>query len=526
MLTPDPSDARHLPTAPKSLVGAIVGGKYRLRRVIGRGGMGTVYKAENVAIGRTVAVKVLHHYLADEGVTIARFQREARAAASVGHDNIGDVLDMGVEPNGAPYTVMEYVRGKSLARALREDGPFEAERAAKIAGQILAGLSAAHREGIIHRDLKPQHVMLTKQGKRREHVKLFDFGVAAIIDSALDPRDPNDLTPSGKTMGTPTYASPEQILGRRVRDARVDLYAVGVLLYEMLAGSVPFDQTSFPDLCRAITDDPPPSLASRGVSADRQLQAVVFKALAKKADHRWQTAEAMIEALVPWGAEPPSEDSDLTDTLTMELRELRAREKEMRGDSSPPPADDPPKVSGAALNELVDFLRERFGAEKVQRWLGERPGLAPLLDGEIDPEGWYLSPRPISVIEEIDRAEGRGDRQLLAEAGRYLARRAAKRRDTTLRDKILTPELLFSLVPEVWRHYFQIGDVRVAKLGRGYGRLELAPLQDASLALSAAIAGYLDEALRLAGAREVDVRVAKAAALGDAKDVFEATWSS
>jgi len=526
MLTPDPSDAKRLAGAPKSLVGAIVGGKYRLRRVIGRGGMGTVYKAENVAIGRTVAVKVLHHHLADEGVTIARFQREARAAASVGHDNIVDVLDMGVEPNGAPYTVMEYVRGKSLAQALSADGPFEPGRAAEIAGQILAGLAAAHREGIIHRDLKPQNVMLTKQGKRREHVKLFDFGVAAIIDSAVDPRDPNDLTPSGMTMGTPTYASPEQIMGLRVRDARVDLYAVGVLLYEMIAGRVPFDQPKFPDLCRAITDDPPPSFASRGVRVDRQLQAVVFKALAKKAAHRWQSANAMTEALVPWGAEPPSEDSELTDTLTMELRELRAREKELRGDSSLPPVEASPKVSGAALNELLDFLLERFDEADVKQWLGRRPELAPLLAGEIDAQRWYRSPRPIAMIEEIDRERGRGDRQLLAEAGRYLARRAANRRDTTLSDKILTPELLFSLVPEVWRHYFEIGHVHVAKLGRGYGRLEVAALADSSLGLSAAIAGYLDEALRLAGARDVDVRVAKAAALGDAKDVFEATWSS
>jgi len=526
VLTPDPTGIQPLISPPRSLVGAIIGGKYRLRRVLGRGGMGTVYKAENVAIGRTVAVKVLHHHLADEGITIARFQREARAAASVGHDNIVDVLDMGVEPNGAPYTVMEYVRGKSLAAALRDDGAFEPERAAKIAGQVLAALAAAHGEGIIHRDLKPENVMLTAQGKNRDHVKLFDFGVAAIIDTAQDQRGPNDLTPSGKTMGTPTYATPEQILGDRVRDARVDLYAVGVLLYQMLAGRVPFDQTTFPELCRAITSEPPPWFVDIGLEIDPALEVVVRKALEKKADDRWQYAEEMGEALVPWGAEPPSEMADATDTLTMELRQLRAREIELWGGEQKPSSDARPLVSGAALLELTQFLRERFGEEMADEWISRREDLHTLVKGGLEPDQWYASPRPISVIEQIDREVGRGDRQLVAEAGRYLARRASELSDTRLEHKTLTPELLFSHVPDVWQHYFQLGDVQVVKLGRGYGRLEVGRLPDASLALNAAIAGYLDEALRIAGARDVDVRVEKASALGDDKDVYEATWSS
>ncbi len=524
MLTPDPSGgAPRSFASPRSLVGAMVGGKYRLRRVLGRGGMGTVYKAENVTIGRTVAVKVLHHHLADEGVTIARFQREARAAASVGHENIVDVLDMGVEPSGAPYTVMEYVRGKSLAQALRDDGAFAVTRAAKIAGQVLAALAAAHGEGIIHRDLKPENVMLTIQGNKRDHVKLFDFGVAAIIDSANDQSD--DLTPSGKTMGTPTFASPEQILGRRVRDARVDLYAVGVLLFQMLAGRVPFERPTFPELCRAITDEPPPRFASLGVTVDPRLEAVVRRALEKDPADRYQYAEEMGEALVPFGAEPPEDIVESTDTLTMELRQLRAREMELAAPHESGGAT-APRVSGVALVEIADFLRERFGEGRARELVRELPVLGNALTGGIDPSQWYASPRPITLVEQIDRVEGRGDRKLCADAGRFLARRAAARAAEALAGEAQTPEILFSHVPEVWQRYLQAGRVTVAKVGRGYGRLEIADFSEPSLALAAAVAGYLDEALRLAGAREVDVRVARAAALGDDRDVFEATWSS
>ncbi|MBX3272618.1 MAG: serine/threonine protein kinase [Sandaracinaceae bacterium] len=524
MLTPDPSGLPPTTVATRSLVGAIIGGKYRLRRVLGRGGMGTVYKAENVAIGRTVAVKVLHHHLADEGVTIARFQREARAAASVGHENIVDVLDMGVEPSGAPYTVMEYVRGKSLAQALRDDGRFDPTRAARIAGQVLAALAAAHGEGIIHRDLKPENVMLTVQGKKRDHVKLFDFGVAAIIDSAMDPS--SDLTPSGKTMGTPAFAAPEQILGRRVRDARVDLYAVGVLLYQMLAGRVPFERPTFPELCRAITDEPAPTFAQLGVEVDPRLEAVVHKALEKDPDDRFQYAEEMCEALVPFGAEPPVELFESTDTLTMELRQLRAREVELEGRVAAPAHAAPPQVSGMALLEIAAFLEARFGAERAAALVDQHPALSGALRGTLDPGAWYASPRPITLIEQIDRAEGRGDRKLVAEAGRFLAQRAAASARDALGAHAPTPELLFSHVPEIWGRYLQVGEVTVAKLGRGYGRLEIAGFPEPSLGLAAAVAGYLDEALRIAGARDVDVRVARAAALGDDRDVLEATWSS
>ncbi|RZO45932.1 MAG: serine/threonine protein kinase [Sandaracinaceae bacterium] len=526
MLTPDPTGALRVEVPPRSLVGALVAGKYRLRRVIGRGGMGTVYKAENVSIGRTVAVKVLHGYLADDGVSVTRFQREARAAASVGHEHIIEVLDMGIEPNGAPFIVMEYVRGKSLAQALRDQSPFAIERAVPIVGQILAGLEAAHDEGIIHRDLKPENILLMKSQGRTDFVKLFDFGVAAFVDAAQDQSGAHDLTPTGRAMGTPTYASPEQMLGKRVRDARVDLYSVGVLLFRMLAGRLPFDQESFPELCRAITELDPPRFVDVGVEVPAGLEEVVGKALAKDPNDRFQSAREMAEALVPFGAAPPEDAPETTDTLTMELRELRAREALLGGEQAPElPPGRTSVVRGEALGALLAFVQDKLGEVAFRALIATEPEIEAILKAGLVPNAWYPG-GALMLVERVDRERFAGDRRLVAEAGRYLAQRAFLQRDRDMLLKTLTPELFFSLLPELWTRYFAVGEPRVVKVGRGYGRLEITNVPDAFLARSVAIAGYLDQALRMAGAADVDVRLASAAALGDAMDVFEATWSS
>lgn len=508
--------------AAPSLVGALVGAKYRLRRMIGRGGMGTVYKAENVTIGRTVAIKLLHPHLVDDATALARFQREARAAASIGHENIVDILDMGLEPNGTCFLVMEYVRGKSLSAVLRDEGRLAPSRAAAIAGQALDALSAAHRQGILHRDLKPDNVLLVVRPGGGERVKLFDFGLAAFMDAALDPSGQDELTPTGRVMVTPTYASPEQLLGARTRDARTDLYAVGVLLFEMLAGRPPFEARPFPELYRAITEEPPPSLASLGVDVPESLEAVVQRALAKDPSARFASAEAMNEALEPHGAAPLAALEDPTDTLTMELREVRARELLLGGEQRAPVSVS--MVRGDLLISLLEFGREVLGA-RLDELLASEPTLARTLETGIDPETHYPGGF-LRILERFDREEGQGDRRLVAEAGKYCARRmfAARERDELLRT--LTPELFFSLVPELWVRYFAAGEARVVKVGRGYGRAELTEVPDAFLARSVALAGYLDEGLRMAGARCVDVRLAGAAALGDPMDIFEATWSS
>ena len=509
------------------LVGALVGGKYRIKRLLGHGGMGSVYKAENVAIGRTVALKMLHAHLADDDVTLVRFQREARAAASAGHEHVVEVLDMGVEPSGAPYIVKEYVRGQSLAQALVQGPVLAIERAARIAGSILEGLAAVHARGIVHRDLKPENVMLTSKSGEADFVKLFDFGISTFVEAMLDPRAPTDLTPSGRTMGTPFYASPEQIQGDRGRDARVDVYATGVLLYQMLAGCRPFEQPTFPELCRAILERIPTPLPAVRADVPTELDAVVQRALAKSPGDRFQSALEMAHALVPFGAAVPRQEPDPTDTFTRDMRDLRAREVRLpAARREDPPREGADAVRGEVVRVVLDSLRDRLGGPRYERLIDEADdAVRAVLRGRIDPAGWYPG-ATLSVLESADRDYAAGDRHMIADAGRLLARRAIGpgSRDAIVRT--VTPELLFAMAADLWRRFFASGEAEVTTAARGLGRLQVTGAVRPTLARSVAMMGFLDEALTQAGARDVDVRLASAAALGDPSDVYEATWSS
>ncbi|MFO0695621.1 MAG: serine/threonine-protein kinase [Polyangiales bacterium] len=508
-------------------VGSLIAGKYRVKRLLGHGGMGAVYKAENVAIGRTVAVKVLHAHLADDGVTLQRFQREARAAASVGHRHIVEVLDMGIEPSGAPFLVMEYVRGRSAAQVVRSEGPLVPVRAVQIVGQVLEALAAVHARGIVHRDLKPENVLLTARDGQADFVKVLDFGVATFADSSHEFMISQELTPSGRTMGTPYYASPEQLVGNSVRDPRVDLYAAGVMLFELLTGHRPFQCADFAELCRRIMNDPPPPLAVFRKDVPPGLEAVIRRALAKDPAQRFASADDMIDALVPFGARPRVvEDTEPTDTFTIDLRELREREKQLgqategetsRRDSRPPIFG----VSGIVTIPMREFIRARLSASKLSEVLAAaRPEVHARFIGPMESEGWY-SNGFFDVLEIIDIRYGRGDRKLVAEAGREVVRR-----DTTGLFLAETPELLFAKLPNVWARCFQSGTASVAKFGHGYGLLRITDQVDARLSRSVAFVGIVEESLRKTGARDVEVRLAKSTVLGDPYDSIECTWAT
>lgn len=283
-------------------VGATIAGGYRIKRLLGHGGMGAVYEAEDALRGRTVAIKLLRQQLSRDRVVLARFEREARVAAAVGHRHVVEVLDFGVDRSGLPFLVMEHVSGMSLAEVLRSEGCFEPRRAAGIAGQLLEALAAVHRAGILHRDLKPDNVFVTAAHGRGDFVKLFDFGVATFLEVRSEPGE-RKLTPAGRAMGTPSYSSPEQLLGHPARDQRVDLYSVGLMLYELVCGQRPFEADDFGTLCQMILyqDLPPMSVFRKDVPA--AFEAVVRKALEKRPEDRYGSASSMLEALVPHGAE-------------------------------------------------------------------------------------------------------------------------------------------------------------------------------------------------------------------------------
>ena len=262
----------------------ILGGRYRLEEPIARGGMGAVWRGRDETLGRPVAVKLLHEGLADDARFIERFRREAQAAAGLTHPNIAGVYDYGEEAS-SPYIVMELVDGETLADLLARDGELDPEQAARIGAQIADALAEAHESGIVHRDVKSANVMITARGS----VKVMDFGIAS---SAMSPH----LTATGMVMGTARYLSPEQARGDRATPAS-DVYALGILLYEMLAGRPPFDrETPVATAMAHLNDEAPPLRAARP-EVPQRLAAIVDACLAKDPAGRPSPTSALAEAL-------------------------------------------------------------------------------------------------------------------------------------------------------------------------------------------------------------------------------------
>lgn len=317
------------------LIGRTIAGRYSLVRLLGDGGMGAVYKAEDNVLRRFVALKLLHPAAAANPAAVERFLREAQAAASIGHPNIIDILDFG-EADKKPYLVMEYLRGRSLADVLQTDGPLDMKHACAVATHALAGLQGAHDRGILHRDLKPANLMLVMRFGDRSFVKLLDFGFAALLGGNL-PSD-KTLTPARTLVGTPAYAAPERLRGDDRRDPRTDLYSLGVVLYEMLAGVRPFDAGTFSELARKAQTEPPPSLRLYRPETPEGLERVILRALAKTPEERWPDAESFAAALVPFGGRVVDSDPEESDSLAMDLIKIRARDKKREpGHSGVPP---------------------------------------------------------------------------------------------------------------------------------------------------------------------------------------------
>ena len=258
---------------------AVIGGRYRVLRKLGGGGMADVYLCDDLTLGRRVAIKVLLQRYVGDPSFVERFRREAQAAAALNHPGLVSIYDWG-QVDGTYYIVMEYVEGETLKDAIRRRGRIPADEAVGIALQLLAAVDYAHRHGIIHRDIKPHNVMLSREGG----VKVMDFGIARVGDSGM--------TEAGSVLGTAQYIAPEQAQGRPV-DERSDLYSVGVVLYEMLTGTVPFRGESA--VAVAMKHVSEPVVPPRALVPDlpEALEQVVLKALAKRPDDRYQSAAAL-----------------------------------------------------------------------------------------------------------------------------------------------------------------------------------------------------------------------------------------
>jgi serine/threonine protein kinase len=284
------------PTVVKNpLVGQIVQGRYRVDRLIGRGGMGVVYQAQHLLIGRKVALKVLSAYAAHSPERVERFRREALAAAGVGSSHVVDVLDMGQLDTGLQYIVLEHLDGADLAYAVAVAEQFAVTRAVHVLCQLCDALSAVHAAGIVHRDLKPENVFLISQDGMPDFVKVLDFGICKFLDATGA-----QLTETGEALGTPLFMAPEQVEGRRDVDHRADIYALGALLFFMLAGRSAFDAPSLPLLFVQICQEPPPRIRSLRGDVPSELDAIVQRALSKHPADRFGSCAELKAALSPF----------------------------------------------------------------------------------------------------------------------------------------------------------------------------------------------------------------------------------
>jgi len=296
---------------PVARVGQLLAGRYRIEKELGSGGMGAVYRAEHVHMRKAVAVKVLHREMTFLPEVVARFEREAVAAARIEHPHVAAATDFGRLDDGAFYLVLEYVEGRSLRELIDARGALPPDLALHITRQIADALSAAHAAEIVHRDLKPDNVMLINRDGDEHFAKVLDFGIAKIETGDAQ----NQLTQLGSVFGTPEYMAPEQASGLPV-DARADIYTLGIILYEMLAGVTPFaDDDLVVVLTRQMTLPPPPLPAT----LDPALVALVEQLLAKDPDQRPQTAEdvlARVDAIAPALAGAPAVSVPLTPSPT------------------------------------------------------------------------------------------------------------------------------------------------------------------------------------------------------------------
>ncbi|MGE5187349.1 MAG: serine/threonine-protein kinase [Acidobacteriota bacterium] len=375
--TPVPTEApekpktSYLPDVKDPLLGTTLAGRYAIQQKLGEGGMGAVYLATHTILEKQVALKVLHGEFARKPDLVERFMQEAKAASRIRHENVIDISDFGSTPEGHVFFAMELLKGHDLhdeiARARVAGQLLPWSRTKKIFLQICGALSAAHGKGIVHRDLKPENVYLVEFLGDPDFVKLLDFGIAKLTESATE-EGGRKLTKTGMLFGTPEYMSPEQARGERV-DQRVDIYAMGCILFQLVSGRVPFEADNFMGVLSMHLTEPPPVIAPETfdrIGAPRALGDVIDRALVKDRNARYQTIDELANAVREVSGDPPAADRSQPMRVAAPASTTRARPPTGPVTAGSPDVD---AVGAAATAVSVQRTRPPTGRQKTQ-WTG------------------------------------------------------------------------------------------------------------------------------------------------------------
>ena len=363
--------------------GAVLAGKYRIERLLGEGGMGCVMLATHLQLDQQVALKFIHARHAESRPdAVARFFREARAAARIRSEHVARVMDVGVLEGGAPYLVMEYLEGQSLEGRIGKPPILLVPDIVDLAIQACEGLAEAHAAGVVHRDLKPANLFLVRKTDGSTCLKLLDFGISKLTPRASMPDD--NVTNTRTLMGSPLYMSPEQLRSLKNVDRRTDMWSMGIILYELLGGRTPFVAETLPEICSLIMTEPPPLLHEIAPTLPEGLRAVILRCLEKDPERRFSDAGGLAQALAPFGG------ADAPAAAARVVRVVGAGGVPVSPDASVSVAKTAPTIGGTS----APFTPSAPGASRYPVGLAVAVAAAAILLGVTLAVGMMVRTRP------------------------------------------------------------------------------------------------------------------------------------